>query len=41
VIETSSGQIEFRLWTWAGICPVSITKEKFEKNYYGATKAFL
>lgn len=41
VLEASSGQIEFRLWTWAGICPVSITKEKFEKNYYGATKAFL
>jgi hypothetical protein len=41
VIEASSGKIEFRLWTWAGIVPVSVPKEKFVKNYYGATKAFL
>ncbi|MGX9787910.1 FAD-dependent oxidoreductase [Mycobacterium sp. MMS18-G62] len=41
VIETSSGMIEFRLWTWADTQDVSVSKEKFEKNYYGATKAFL
>jgi peptidoglycan hydrolase-like protein with peptidoglycan-binding domain len=41
IIETGDGFVTLKVWTWAGLRDVRVTKKKFEDTYYGANVAFL
>jgi len=41
VVQGANGLVSLRVWSWAGLRDVSISKDKFEKTYYGANVAFL
>lgn len=41
ITETNDGFVTLRVWTWAGVRDVIVTKAKFEDTYFGAHVAFL
>ena len=38
-IVENSGNIQFKCWTWGGVESVSVPRDTFEANYYGAVIA--
>jgi peptidoglycan hydrolase-like protein with peptidoglycan-binding domain len=40
IAETGDGFVTLRVWSWAGLRDVKVTKEKFEDTYFGANVAF-
>jgi peptidoglycan hydrolase-like protein with peptidoglycan-binding domain len=41
ITQTGDGFVTFKVWSWAGLRDVRVTKEKFEDTYFGANVAFL
>lgn len=40
VTQGADGMVALKVWSWAGIRSVSITRERFEDTYYGANIAY-
>ncbi|MBX3331910.1 MAG: hypothetical protein KF722_16005 [Nitrospira sp.] len=41
ITQTPDGVVTLKVWSWAGLRDVRVTKEKFEDTYHGANVAFL
>jgi peptidoglycan hydrolase-like protein with peptidoglycan-binding domain len=41
ITETNDGSVTLKVWTWAGVRDVRVTKAKFEDTYFGANIASL
>jgi len=40
ITETNDGFVTIKVWSWAGLRDVRVTKAKFEDTYFGANVAF-